>query len=217
MQDRNKSLKLIIVMIALLLVLSFGIQYANHPPVPKVVETKESHAEEEHAKLVGMPPMDFTMASVAEGPITLSQFKDKKHVVMIFTIRQNTNFSKILNTFAALDKEYGQKNVKPIIICMSEPIAKIREFATKNGVKTTLLADVNGSVGMQYMQAAMAGCFIISKSGLIYATNTNTNPDTLLDDLKMNIDDMLNGIPPVQVSPHGPGEPEADPHAGHGH
>lgn len=217
MNDRNKSLKLIIIMAALLLVISFGFQYANNPPTPKVEETKESHNENEHAKLVGLPPMDFTMASVAEGPIKLSQYRGNKHVILIFANRNNTNFMKQLEIFSELEKEYGSKDVKPIIVCMTEPIAKVREFAKKNNVKITMLADLNGSVGMQYLQVAMASCFAINKKGLIYATISNVDPSSLKDELEKTIDDMLNGIPPVQVSPHGPGEAAEDPHAGHNH
>lgn len=208
MNNRDKSLKLIIVMVGLLLVISFAIQYANHPPAPKTDEAKQSQGEEsEHAKLVGMPPMDFTMASVSEGPIKISQYKNNKSIVLIFTNRNNTNFPKLLEVFSALGTEYGSKGVKPIIICMTEPIAKIREFAKKNNVKTTLLADINGAVGMQYLQVAMASCFVIGKNGLIYATISNVDPSMLQGELEKTINDMLSGKPPVSNSPPGAGAP----------
>lgn len=212
MKDRNKSMNLIIVMIGLLLVLSFAIQYANHPPMPKTQEeTKESHVAEEHAQLTGLPPMDFTMASVAEGPITISQFKGKKSLVLLFANRKSTTFLKQLEIFSEIETKYGWKGVKPIMVCMLEPIAKVREFAKKNNIQVTMLADMNGSVGMQYIQAAMAGCFIIGKDGKIYSTISNVQPDSLKDELETKLNDMLAGKPDASATPQGPGTPSSVP------
>lgn len=205
MKSKNGSLKLIIIMVGILLVLSFAIQYANNPPPPKVDETKKTETpapgEDEHPSLVGKPPMDFIMASVADGPVKLSQFKDKKSVVLMFSSRLNSNFAEQVKLFTDMDAKYESKNVKFILVSMSEPIAKTREYAKKNGIKIMMLADVNGSVAMQYIQAATANCIVIGKNGLIYATLTNANPDAFKNLLETTINNMISGKAP-EVKPH---------------
>jgi len=213
MRNRNNSLKLMIILIGILLVLSFAIQYANNPPPPKEDTTKKTETkapgEEEHPSLVGKPPMDFTMASVANGPVTLSQFKDKESVVLLFASRLNKNFSDQVKLFTDMEAKYKSKNVRFIIVSMSEPIAKTREYAEKNGVKIMMLADLNGAVAMQYLQAATANCIFISKNGLIYATQTNAAPEAFKNQLETTVKNMVSGKAPVTIPPVGSELPPA--------
>lgn len=210
MKDKNRSLTLIIIMVGLLFVISFAAQYANHPPAPKAAEETKTEGDD-HPALGGKPALDFKLPSVEGRIVSLSNFKDKNFVVLLFATAQQTDIMSTLGMMDRLEKKYGAQGVKGVVVNMRESIAKTREFAKKNGIKRNLLADINGAVAMQYIQVGMANCFVINKNGTIYAPLMTRYPKDREGALDKMVQDMLNGKPAPEPAAHGGPSPVAGP------
>lgn len=203
MKDNKNTIFIIIFLVVILFGLSVVSQYLNNPPPPKADGHEEhNHADmHDHSKINGMPALDFTFPSVSGDQISLSSFKGKNNVVLVFLNTKNPNLKEILASIRKMEEKYAADNLKGIVACMNEPIAEVREFAKKNGIQENLLSEKSGMVSMQYVQTAAANTFVIDKEGKIYNSlrwNTAKDFETNVDQA---MQDLLKGIPPTDAHP----------------
>jgi mycoredoxin-dependent peroxiredoxin len=134
---------------------------------------------------VGQDAPDFTLPNYHGEPVTLSSYRGKKHVVLIFYPWAFTGvctgeLSEIHERMASFDND---ETVTFGISCDAK--FSLRIFAEREGYLFDLLSDhwPHGEVAKAYgifddkAGAALRGTFIIDKEGVVRYTVVNAIPD----------------------------------------
>ena len=123
--------------------------------------------------LVGAPAPDFTLASTAGSNVTLSSFRDRKHVLLAFFPLAFTStctaelcaFSDDFDGFTRADVE-----VLPISV---DAVPSLKEFRGKYDMKVDLLSDFKREASRAYgvlredTYFSNRAYFLIDKSGVV--------------------------------------------------
>lgn len=214
MKGNRKSILIIGAMVLLLFAISLGFQYINTPP--ELRNSKKSPDEEEghhHPSISGMPVVDFTMPSISGNVVSLSNYKNKYNVILVFTSIKDPNIDKLIAALQRLEKKYANDKVKAVVVTSLYPIAEVREFARKNHVPLNLLADKTGSVYMQYMQIGETNAFIVDIKGNFYAPIKARNPQ----EFEAKANELLQRLIRGEPAPDEHEEEHGHTHEGHTH
>lgn len=198
MRNRNPLL-LLGILIAVLLLVSYGSQYLNHPPMPKSTKTEEEQHEDEHVQIIGRQALDFQLPTLDYKNVRISRYKGKNSILMFFVSTKQTTSVQYINILKKMEEKYAGQGLKSIAIFMLSARPDVTKFAQKNNINIPVALDPNGTISMQYLQVAMASSFLIDKNGNIYSTFSRPDPKDLEADVDSSIQSMLEGKPAPKV------------------
>ena len=110
---------------------------------------------------------DFTLRSLEGVETTLSQFKGKKDVLMVFGATWCPYCVQEIPELKSIYKEYADGNVKLLYINIQESEQKLRSFVKKHGIPYTVLLDMKGEVAGLYNVRGIPHQVIVNKDGYI--------------------------------------------------
>jgi peroxiredoxin (alkyl hydroperoxide reductase subunit C) len=162
------------------------------------------------AVLTGRQAPEFEVAAVKDGQmvdkVTLSQFRNKKYVVLFFYPFDFTFVCPTeLHEFEARRKEFEALDAEVIGCSIDSPHTHLAWLNTPKkeggiqGVRYTLLADINKSVARAYDVLlpdgmALRGTFIIDKEGVVQIQNINNLA------IGRSVDEVLRGLKALQFT-----------------
>jgi peroxiredoxin len=131
----------------------------------------------------------FTVANEAGTPVSLSDFRGRKNVVLYFYPKDDTPGCTIeANQFTALADEFAAADT--VVLGVSkDDCASHRQFIDKHALKVMLLADVDGTLSNAYgvwqekekdgikRMGIVRSTFIIDKHGTLVEVSYGVNPD----------------------------------------
>lgn len=159
--------------------------------------------------LVGKQAPDFSADAVVNGSefvenFTLSQFRDKKHVVLFFYPLDFTFVCPTeMHAFQAKLAEFEARNVQVIACSVDSKFSHFAWLTTPakkggiEGVKYPMVADITKSIARAYDvlvddAVAFRGLFLIDKSGVVQHQIVNNLP------LGRSIDEALRMVDALQ-------------------
>ena len=138
---------------------------------------------------VNQPAPDFTVPNQEGKPVSLADFRGKKHVVLYFYPKDDTPGCTIeANEFTQLADEFA-KHDAVVLGVSKDPCDMHRAFIAKYGLKVDLLADTDGQLCETYgvwrekvkegvkKMAILRSTFIIDKNGNLAYVEYGVNPE----------------------------------------
>ena len=156
METVKKSFALLIIIAATLLFVSVG-QNTDFPNLTRLLASTNSSAAPVPARTttpepqrtakpsVDLPP-DFTLTSLAKGPVTLSQFKGKKGVVLAFFATWCVSCVKEVPEIKQFAETAQKENVILFGIDYKQPAEIVESFVKSQQVNYGILLDLDGKV-----------------------------------------------------------------------
>ena len=157
---------------------------------PDGCEQVASFTEEGPTALVGKPAPDFSLDLIDGGKLKLSDFKDKKVVVLDFWTTWCPPCRKALPAVAGVVGGYKGKDVVFYAVNLAEDAETVRKFLKEERLKIPVALDKDGSVAKSYMVTAIPQTVVIGKDGLVKAVHVGMQPDTG-EQLKQQLDTLL--------------------------
>jgi len=118
------------------------------------------------------PAPDFKLNSLNQEEITLSSYKDKKPVLLIFW----TTWCPFCRTqLKLLNKKYPElaaDNLEILAINVGEPYQKVESFAKSYALLYRVLLDPDSQAARSYRILGVPTYFLINKSGFIVFQDT---------------------------------------------
>jgi peroxiredoxin len=121
----------------------------------------------------GAPAPDFTLASTSGQPVTLSSYRDKKHVLLaFFPLAFTSTCTQELCDFTTDFDQFVTRDVEVLPISV-DATASLKEFKNKYSMKVDLLSDFRRDVSRQYgvLQEdkfySKRSYFLIDKTGTV--------------------------------------------------
>ena len=108
---------------------------------------------------------DFTLQDTESHSVTLSSFKDKSPVLLVFWATWCPYCIEEMPKLVRLQKEYGDK-LKILAIDIQEPRARVVSFARNRNIDLTILLDEEGDVSANYGLAGVPTLVLIDKDGM---------------------------------------------------
>lgn len=134
---------------------------------------------------IGDEAPDFTLNDQTRTPVTLSDFRGKKHVLLVFypLAFSGVCTGEMCNLRDSLDS-FRSDEVETLAISVDSSAATAA-WATKEGFEFPLLSDFwpHGAVAQQYgvfddeRGLAVRGTFLVSKGGIISFVEANSIPE----------------------------------------
>lgn len=134
---------------------------------------------------IGDEAPDFTLNDQTRTPVTLSDFRGKKHVLLVFypLAFSGVCTGEMCNLRDSLDS-FRSDEVETLAISVDSSAATAA-WATKEGFEFPLLSDFwpHGAVAQQYgvfddeRGLAVRGTFLVSKDGIISFVEANSIPE----------------------------------------
>ena len=126
---------------------------------------------------------DFTLKDLNGNSVSLSNFKDKKAVILFFWASW-CHFCR--SQLPLLEKEYPKiksNDIEVLAIDSGENEARVKKFADSNGVTFPVLLDKNQAVSEDYEVAGIPTYILVNEAGVIVYRG-NHLPDNYIDLLK---------------------------------
>lgn len=110
---------------------------------------------------------DFTLKSLDDREITLSEFRDKKPVILAFWTSWCVYCRQELNTLAKLYPKFQSENIEVLLINVQEPAKKVRRVVQRGSFPFPVLLDLYGHVAQDVRLAGIPFFVLIDKAGKI--------------------------------------------------
>jgi len=135
------------------------------------------------------PAPDFSAPNQHNQPVSLADFRGRRHVVLYFYPKDDTPGCTIeANEFTALASEFAKHDA--VVIGVSrDSCASHQAFIDKYGLKVDLLADTDGSLCERYgvwqekekngekKWGIVRSTFVIDRQGRLHVADYGVNPD----------------------------------------
>lgn len=114
-----------------------------------------------------VPAEDFTLTALDGNAVTLSDFKGKENVLLVFGATWCPYCIEEIPTLKDLHAQYGTQGLAILALDIREPLDKVRAFADKKGITYTVLLDSDGTVAAHYGVRGIPTNIFIDKNGEI--------------------------------------------------
>jgi len=115
----------------------------------------------------GKPAQDFTLASTAGRTVSLSDYKDKKNVIIMFWKTNGLYCPFELNNLKERYQKLEKEGFEVLAVNKKEAAVKVASFAGKQGLPFPVLLDEDGKVCDIYDVGGVPVFLIINKEGMI--------------------------------------------------
>ena len=115
---------------------------------------------------------DFTLSTLAENKITLSQFKNEKNVLIAFGATWCPYCVDEIPELKNLHQEYNDKELKILYVDIQESPRAVEAFVKKHSIPYTVLLDVDGKVAASYGVRGIPHLALVDKNGSIFYEGT---------------------------------------------
>ena len=130
------------------------------------------HSGMASARMSGVKYEDFTLTSVAGESVTLSQYKGKNPVLLVFFATWCPPCKREVPHLVGLQNQYADKGLKILAIDIDEPGDLVNQFIEENGINYTVLLDQGGEIAEKYKVTGIPTNILIDKQGVVkYAGN----------------------------------------------
>lgn len=133
----RKNWVLILLPVALIIAAAILIFPHSKPKISKVLD-------------IGQKAPDWSLKEVGGGTVTLSQFKDKKGVILAFFATWCPYCMEEVPELKDLQSTYGNRGVAFFAVNIEQPEHVVKEFMSERGVNYKVLLDADGSVSAHY-------------------------------------------------------------------
>jgi len=123
---------------------------------------------------------NFTVRDLAQIPIELASFKDKRPVVLFFWTTWCPYCLKALKNFSQNLPEWEQEGITVLPINSGESLAKVTRFAQSNGYTFRIFLDSDSAVADSYNVYGVPSYFIVDKKGYLRAASNTFPHDEVL-------------------------------------
>jgi len=131
--------------------------------------------------------LNFVLEDVLGNKVALSDFKDKKPVLLVFWATWCGVCAEELPDLKAFDQAYYD-DIQVITIVSGEPIEVIKDYIQENDINFLVLLDNDRKVWNQYFPRGTPVHFLIDKQGIMRGVwpglASMNNLETMLDSLK---------------------------------
>lgn len=110
---------------------------------------------------------DFTLTSLDGENVSLSQFRGKKNVLLVFGTTWCPYCVKEVPELKEIYKNYRDRNVKLLYIDVQESEQKVSSFVKNYSIPYSVLLDIDGVVARDYSVRGIPHQAIIDKDGVI--------------------------------------------------
>jgi len=114
-------------------------------------------------------PGDFTLKSLEGKEVTLSEFRGKKAVLLVFWTTWCPNCKSEIPDLKKLQEKYRDGELTILSVSSGEKEKPVRSFAAKEGINYTVLMDTEGQVARAFGIVGVPTNLIINRKGeLVY-------------------------------------------------
>ncbi len=110
---------------------------------------------------------DFTLPDLADKPVTLSSYKNKQPVLLIFWTTWCPYCRKELKLTDEKYKELTKEGLVVLAVNIGEPVSRINSFIKINKLTCPVVMDKDGSVSSSYGVLGIPSYILIDKKGYI--------------------------------------------------
>ena len=129
-------------------------------------------ATPEASVLADVKEIDFKLADLNGKEVSLSSFKGKKTVMVVFSATWCGYCIKEIPELTALAKAFKGKDFEILAVDIKESQEKVAAFVNKNDINYTVLLDKDGKVSSSYAVLGIPTNLIIDKKGnIVYNAN----------------------------------------------
>lgn len=111
---------------------------------------------------------DFTLSSLNGQQISLSQYKGKEHVLLVFGATWCPACRNEIPELKEVYNRYKDQAVKLLYIDIQESKEKLSAFADSHSIPYDILLDLTGDVAKRYGVYGIPHLALVDKSGAIY-------------------------------------------------
>lgn len=122
---------------------------ATSDPAEDVFVTSDTVETPDGGVIERFPASDFSLPKLGGGTISLSEYRDKKPVVLLFWATWCPNCRRDMPVLDGIYRKYGD-SVEIIGIDLNEKEATVRAFIDKNAIGFPIAFDEDGTVGDEY-------------------------------------------------------------------
>ncbi len=116
---------------------------------------------------VGKTAPDFTLSSLKGESVTLSQFRNKKSLLLVFGATWCRYCVDEIPELKEVYSAYNDEELKLLYVDIQESERKIEAFVNKHSIPYTVLLDTTGSVANTYGVRGIPHQLVIDKNGSI--------------------------------------------------
>lgn len=154
-------MKVILVMLFMLVAVAAAFFFSTRPEVPAYESGTVSEAADEDSSnsdtvetrdggvIERFPASDFSLPRLGGGAISLSEYRDKRPVVLLFWATWCPNCRRNMPVLDGMYEKYGDR-VEIIGIDLNEKESTVREFVDRNAIGFPIALDERGTVGNEY-------------------------------------------------------------------
>jgi len=111
---------------------------------------------------------DFTLGGLNGEEVTLSQFKNKKNVLLVFGATWCPSCRKEIPELKRVYEKFNDEDIKLLSIDVQESHKKVSSFVKAHSIPYTVLLDTTGEVTAKYGVRGIPHITIIDKDGSIF-------------------------------------------------
>jgi thiol-disulfide isomerase/thioredoxin len=115
----------------------------------------------------GEAARDFSLADLANQPVTLSSFRGEKVVVLDFWATWCGPRRMAMPGLQTLHEELDDRGVLLVSVNQSEPVERVRGFIDRKKYTFRTVLDRDGEVGNRYGVRAIPVVVVVDKKGLV--------------------------------------------------
>ena len=148
----------------------------------------------------GTDAPDFTLPGTGGGPVTLSSYRGRKHVLLAFFPAAGTPVCTTeMCAFGDDIDKFSQADVEVLGISM-DTVDALKQFRDAHSLRTPLLSDIGGAVARQFGALWKSGTianrtyFLIDKRGVIRWAHAEEHPGLRRENAE--IFDAINSVIP---------------------
>ncbi len=145
-------------------------------------ESKDNKKPKEGSK-VGETAFDFTLEDIDGAEHTLSDYRGKKAVLLVFWYLGCPHCVKEIPTLKKLHKEYASKGLKILALNVYDSREKLKKYAKKNGIEYTILDDSSQEILREYGVMGVPTNILVDLKGVIRYRNALAPSEKLIKSL----------------------------------
>jgi thiol-disulfide isomerase/thioredoxin len=145
-------------------------------------------SESESALQIGQPAPKFKLPDLNGREVTLDQFKGRV-VLLDFWATWCGPCRMTMPIMERLQKEYSSTLVL-LAINLQDPKESVKEYIYKQGIKSQILLDEEGSVGEAYGTSSIPMSVLIDKQGIVRDVQMGFDPRSTISRLRSEIEQL---------------------------